>query len=93
MNRKPWLQFLHRTRILKRLRDRGSDSLSPIIRDASLNYSDGRSLIFKMGEEGLVTLTSLGRMIIVEINSLGHQYLTEFNRFCGIIETLKKDKD
>ena len=89
LDSKTWSKFLYRTRILKRLREGGSASLSPIIRETNLNYSDGRSLIFKMDEEGLITLTSLGRMTIVEINSLGHQYLTEFKRFCDVIETLK----
>ena len=89
MDIKPWNKHRFRARVLNRLIDGGGGSITRIVTGANLNSERGRPLIREMAKDGLIKLTPMGRMNRVSITPMGTRYMSEFNRFCGIIETLK----
>ncbi len=92
MDQKTWNRHRYRARVLNRLITGGEGSTTRIIMGANLNTKRGTDIVTEMEQDGLITRLWDGRMKNVAITQRGRRYLSEFNRFCEVIETLKREE-
>ena len=86
-----FLKHYHKARLLERLPDGTGMSINKLHVGASMTRTFACVMIDEMVEEETITVKQVGRISWVTRTNKGRLYLKEIDKFCDVIETLKKD--